>query len=109
MGDPAALSRPKDAGAQPVRAREKSMRDDTYKAALAPDRAAVSTTKVIMCDAAGMRAWRNTVTNGLSVTPARFHGITPTNTTMAPMCTTVSTEDVIHAAFATSLADRDSP
>src|SRR5437899_9276139 len=64
MGDPAALSRPKAAGAQPVRARENNMREDTYRAAFAPERAAVSTTNVIMCGAAGMPACRKTLTKG---------------------------------------------
>src|SRR5438132_389329 len=60
MGDPAAFSRPKAAGAQPVRASENSMREETYSAAFAPERAAVSTTNVIMCGAAGIPAWRHT-------------------------------------------------
>src|SRR5207253_9994998 len=94
MGDPAALSRPKAAGAQPVRARENNMREDTYRAAFAPERAAVSTTNVIMCGAAGIPACRNTLTKGLSVTPARFQGITPTKTMIAPRYTNVTTAHV---------------
>ena len=109
FGDPAAFRRPSSAGAHPVRASENSMREATYRAALAPESAAVSTTKFIRLLAPGMFTERNTVTKGLSVTPARFQGITPTSTTMAPRYTNVSVMKVIQTAFATSGAERDSP
>src|SRR5579863_2283541 len=83
-GDPALFSRPSDAGAHPPRANENSIRDAEYRFALAPERAAVRITKLIRLLAAGIPTVRNTVTNGLSVTPTRFQGITPTRTTMAP-------------------------
>ena len=47
FGDPAAFKRPNRAGAHPLRANENNIRDATYNAAFAPERAAVSTTKVI--------------------------------------------------------------
>src|SRR5450755_2576592 len=78
LGEPEAVRRPKIAGAHPLRDKENNIREAIYRAALAPDNAAVSTTKVMICAAAGIPAWRNTLTNGLSTTPARFHGITPT-------------------------------
>src|SRR5437660_12630171 len=89
MGDPAALSRPKTAGAQPVRDRENNMREDTYSAAYAPERAAVSTTNVIMCGAAGITACRNTLTKDLAQNPALCQGITQTRTMNAPKDTNV--------------------
>jgi len=53
-GDPEELRRPKAAGAHPDRANENNTRDAAYKAAFAPESAAVKITKVIMWDAAGM-------------------------------------------------------
>src|SRR5205807_6091277 len=83
LGDPALFSCPRRAGAQPLRAREKSILEETYRAAFAPDKAAVSTTKFIRWAAPGILTRRNTPTNGLSVTPVRFHGMIPTSTVMA--------------------------
>src|SRR5579885_545294 len=84
LGEPAEVRRPKAAGAHPVRARENSIRDATYKAAFEAESAAVRTTKFMMWRAAGMFTWRKTETKGLSVTPAWFQGITPARTMMAP-------------------------
>src|SRR5881275_1958142 len=109
MGEPLAFSLPRTSGAQPLLAIENNIRDEMYKAAFAPDNAAVSTTKFMTWLAAGILTDRNTVTNGLSVTPARLHGMMPTNTTIAPRYTVVRTAAVIHAARATSLGDLDSP
>src|SRR6266849_8081800 len=53
-GDPAAWSRPRKAGAHPVRASENRTREAAYSAAFAPDNAAVRITKVMMCGAAGI-------------------------------------------------------
>ena len=47
IGEPALLSRPSAAGAHPLRASAKSVRDAAYSAAFAPDSAAVSTAKFI--------------------------------------------------------------
>ena len=83
-GDPEPVSLPNTDGAYPSRAKEKRIRESAYKLAFAPDKAAERKTKFIMCDTAGNFAARKTETKGLSATPAPFHGITPTSTTIAP-------------------------
>src|SRR5260370_36423523 len=85
------------------------MREVTYRLALAPESAAVSTTKFMMKPAAGIPLNLKTVTNGLSATPARFHGITPTITAMAPTQMKASMAKALRVARATSALDRASP
>src|SRR5437763_2276381 len=72
-------------GANPDCDSEYSIRLHIYKVATEPDSAAVSATKFITPDAARRCANSNTVTNGLSFTPIRFHGTTPTRIAVAPM------------------------
>src|SRR5580704_829318 len=109
LGVPFALNRPKLRGAHPLRAIENSILDETYSAAFAPDNAAVKTTKFIRCAAPGIFTDRKTETNGLSVTAAELHGITPTSTAIEPRYKSVSTANVIRTAFAMSFGERDSP
>src|SRR2546423_12142933 len=72
-------------GANPDCESEYNMRLHIYRVATDPESAAVSATKFITPDAARRCANSNTVTNGLSFTPNRFHGTTPTSTAVAPM------------------------
>src|SRR6185312_14916427 len=85
------------------------MRAVAYKLALAPERAAESTTTSMRKLAEEIPATRNTVTNGLSVTPAFCHGITPTSTAIAPTYTKLSVRKAFRVARATSVRDLASP
>src|ERR1700741_1366518 len=82
-GEPVAVSWVSLAGAKPDSASEYNIREVTYKLAFDPESAAVRTTKFMMWETAGTCATSNTVTNGLCVTPKRFHGTTPTRTVEA--------------------------
>src|SRR5512146_1062438 len=97
------------AGAYRDRARENSMRAVAYKLAFAPESAAESTTTFMRKLAEEIPATRNTVTNGLSVTPALCHGITPTSTAIAPTYTKQRVRKALRVARATSVQDRASP
>src|ERR1700722_5355004 len=85
------------------------MREATQSAALAPESAAVSTTKFMTAAAWGILTVWKVVTNGLSVTPAWFQGMTPRRTTMAPTYRNVRVRNVSQTARGVSLEERDSP
>src|SRR3954466_14437704 len=72
-------------GAKPDWKSEYNIRLHIYKVATDPESAAVSATKFITPDAARRCANSKTVTNGLSFTPTRFHGTTPTRIAVAPI------------------------
>src|SRR3954466_1790327 len=72
-------------GANPDCESEYNIRLHIYKVATEPESAAVSATKFITPDAARRCANSKTVTNGLSFTPIKFHGTTPTRIAVAPM------------------------